>query len=344
MAGPPWASERVEGQAIMPQAEGEILNVRSRRVLFSDPRVHLTPGAWSPDGKAFLFNKLTDRRTREGIDPKTKDRYSMGIYELWEYSLDTGRQTKLSDNGFGGTWSPDGRQIHFLSYNSDGQSVVDRTLDPATGTTTAGVTSESTWLQQGPSGLTAFVRAGQLYAMGGDGRVSSWGGITIDDPTQARFWLAPDGSAIAFATGKTLAVALLPGVRATVAEDYEFGQSYVSWSPDSRKLAYLSPRPQAQVRVFDRTAQVTTVLTTTPAAWNEDYLFPDWRPDGRIITFSRQVRRSGVPASLWAIRADGSMIGKVADDVIAAFWSPDGNRLVYRGASASANVGVIDVT
>src|SRR5581483_885275 len=110
MAGPPWASARVEGQAIMPQAEGEILNVRSRRVLFSDPRAHLTPGAWSPDGKEFLFNKLTDRRTREAIDPKTKDRYSMGIYELWKYSLDTGQQTKLSDNGFGGSWSPDGRQ------------------------------------------------------------------------------------------------------------------------------------------------------------------------------------------------------------------------------------------
>jgi Tol biopolymer transport system component len=253
MAGPPWASARVEGQAIMPQAEGEILKVRSRRVLFSDPRAHLTPGAWSPDGKAFLFNKLTDRRTSEAIDPKTKDRYSMGIYELWEYSLDTGRQTKLSDNGFGGSWSPYGRQIHFLSYNSDGQSVVGRTLDLATGTTTAGVTSESTWLQQSPSGLTAFVRAGQLYAMGADGRVSSWGGITTDDPTQARFWLAPDGSAIAFASGKTLAVSSLPGVRATVAGDYEFGQSYVSWSPDGKRLVYRGASAAANVGVIDVT-------------------------------------------------------------------------------------------
>ena len=340
VARPSIVEERALGQAILSQAEGQIFQVQSKTTLISEPNLHLRPNAWSPDGRSFLYQKLTDRVTDEATDPKTGDRYRVGIYELWQYLLDGGQKVLLSDNGFSGTWSANGQQVRYFSYNADGTSVESRMTNLANRDTISLFRGEALWLHQRGSGAAAFVQGGRLVGREANGQALSWLNATVNDPVKIRFWLAPDESALVLGQGSTLTLLSRNGDRVQLTSDYGFELSDVAWSPDGKKLAFVSARPNARVQVYDTGSKTTTVLTVTPAAWNEEYLSPDWSPDGQVITFTRQQRRSEAPASLWAVRVDGSVIQKVADDVITAYWASDGRHLVYRAARTS-EIGVI---
>jgi len=142
---------------------------------------------------------------------------------------------------------------------------------------------------------------------------------------------SPDGHMIAF-------------VRATSAHDSlmligsdgrhlrtlvsDAGARYLTWSPDSRSLAYAAGRNIWRVDV----ATGETQQLTHDAGINEDWQ-PAWSPDGKTIAydrFERCFRCTGV----WLMDADGSNQRELLLDGRRPTWSPDGTKLALSLASA----------
>jgi TolB protein len=103
---------------------------------------------------------------------------------------------------------------------------------------------------------------------------------------------------------------------------------YLSWSPDSRSIAYAAGRNIWRVDV----ATGATQELTADAGINEDWQ-PSWSPDGTTIAydrFERCFRCTGV----WVMNADGSSEREVVQEGRRPTWSPDGRTLALSLASA----------
>ena len=144
--------------------------------------------------------------------------------------------------------------------------------------------------------------------------------------------LSPDGRLLAFTGGR-------PGVwivgtngrglrRLTRRRDYE----PAGWSPDEKALAL--------VRSVGDYAGVLVVRllhgTTHTLAWAE-FDGIEWSPDGRWIAYADD---AGLRTSLWLVRPNGKGRHRVARDIGAFSWAPDGKSLAYTTAGDVVVVGV----
>jgi Tol biopolymer transport system component len=106
-----------------------------------------------------------------------------------------------------------------------------------------------------------------------------------------------------------------------------------AWSPDGRRIAFLSVRHGNQdVYVLDLGSGQAHRVTRDPADDRE----PAWSPDGRKIAFvsERFDGPSGYSYDLYVINADGSGERRLTHDLQAASypaWSPDGRKIVFFG-------------
>jgi dipeptidyl aminopeptidase/acylaminoacyl peptidase len=103
---------------------------------------------------------------------------------------------------------------------------------------------------------------------------------------------------------------------------------YLTWSPDSRSLAYASQRNIWRVDV----ATGVTEQLTHDSGINEDWQ-PSWSPDGTLIAydrFERCFRCTGV----WVMNADGSNQHELLQNGRRPTWSPDGTALALSLAPA----------
>ena len=101
-----------------------------------------------------------------------------------------------------------------------------------------------------------------------------------------------------------------------------------SWSPDGRRIAFVSTRDgNDEIYVMDAGGS-GQVRLTDDSAW--DYA-PIWSPDGRRIAFTRQDDNDAI----YAINADGSGLTLLTDnqddyqDDQSPIWSPDGRRIAF---------------
>jgi Tol biopolymer transport system component len=99
-----------------------------------------------------------------------------------------------------------------------------------------------------------------------------------------------------------------------------------AWSPDGRRIAFLSVRHGNQdVYVLDLGSGQAHRVTRDPADEHE----PAWSPDGRKIAFASP---SGYSYDLYVVSADGSGERRLTHDLRAAqypAWSPDGRKIVF---------------
>jgi Tol biopolymer transport system component len=109
-----------------------------------------------------------------------------------------------------------------------------------------------------------------------------------------------------------------------------------AWSPDGRKIAFVSSAQSCAVEIYSMNADGTGKVRLTTAGENEADGSPSWSPDGREIVFSRSYE-SQMP-QVFSVDPDG-VLGEVAFPNARGMepsWAPDGRRIVYRATPGNA--------
>ena len=156
--------------------------------------------------------------------------------------------------------------------------------------------------------------------------------------------LSPDGKKVAFSVrGEIFAASANEGGPATRVTRTTAGESQIVWTPDSKKIVYVSDREGAShIYLYDFTGNVEKQLTRGGA--NE--YSPSVSPDGKTLTFIRDGRElaamdfeTGVERTL----ATGYFERPPLVGDSPAVWSPDGKWIAYLsvGERAFTNVRIV---
>ena len=278
---------------VRPMAEG------GERQLTQGRRDHIQP-AWAPDGARIAFVRAATATSK--LEPSEVDGYYFEGAELWTTELGSGRETKLFDNGFNPSYSPDGGRLAFDALLAGGQRVW---VTDARGRNPRQVTSDSS---------EAVVH------------------------TQPRW--SPDGTQLVFRRIEKLKSDIAVADAATrvitlVTDDYVFDTD-PAWSPDGRSIYFSSYRGGGlnvwRVPVGPNGAPAGPAEQLTTGA-GED-VQSALAPDGRRLVFA--VR--GINSDLWRLpvspetgRATGAPEPMLATTRVESrgSWSPDGGRIAF---------------
>ena len=275
-----------------------------------------------------------------------------GTYDLWTVPTDGGDPARLTDmpgREMAPKFSPDGRWIAF-EKDYGGTDVRDVWVVPATGGTPIQLTEHP--LNDGnvawsPDSRSIYFNTGQFW----DGSVAS---VNVATGAVTRIGaggsgqLSPDGSMFAF-TGNSLPddddqsnsdVYVMPATggerRLMTPGTVGFRDVEPVWSPDGTKLAFISDRNGFNnLGVIDVATGEETMLLVEDVEHSD----PQWSPDGRWITFTKNL---DYQYHIFRIPADGgeaeqlTQRGGVNGGSNATgqtrgmhMWHPDGQRIVY---------------
>ncbi|HWR37196.1 MAG TPA: S9 family peptidase [Clostridia bacterium] len=218
----------------------------------------------------------------------------------------------------GGTaWSPDGKQIAFVS-NMSGRSNV-WTVPGAGG-----------W----PTQLTISDQRQMSPAWSPDGRWIAYMSDYDGDEMWEIFVVSPmNGDVVNLTTSRQTA------------------EESPAWSPDGKRLVYTTkPKtsPVAEVDIIDVETRRTVHLTKdTPREWSNSN--PIWSKDGKWIAFN-QSRADGKDSNIYVAEVATGKLENVTPhtgehNYHVADWSPDAKQLLITSDAANDydNVGMLDV-
>ena len=238
-------------------------------------------------------------------DWKAEENRNIEIYLMNANGKQIRRLTEQPKFDVEPAWSPDGKQITFVSYRD---------------------------LEQVPKGE---IHRGEIYLMNPDGTnpvnltqvperadgVSSW---------------SPDGKQIAFTSAELFNADLLAnsdifvmdtdGANPRNLTNHEALDETPDWSPDGNRIAFSSDRDgNWEIYVMNPDGTNPINLTNHPAKDGR----PDWSPDGHQIAFTSY--RDG-NLEIYVMNADGTnpinLTNHPAEDNHAS-WSPDGTRIAF---------------
>ncbi len=149
------------------------------------------------------------------------------------------------------------------------------------------------------------------------------------------FALSPDGKQVAFVVrGEIFVVNVEKGGEAKSITDHPYRDFDIDWSPDSRKLAFISERDgNREVYIVDVRTRELRRLTNTPDAAESN---PEWSPTGNYVAFVRgpfgqQLCWVDVNTGEEKVVVEGPFIGEFA-------WSPDGRWICFNRRDPANNV------
>ncbi len=302
--------------------KGSEIGLQSSAVAKSDLRLHAHRIADE------VYQRLTGERgvfsTRIAYVSK-----SSGTFVLWVADSDgLGAQEALRSTEpiISPAWSPDGRQLAYVSFDAHKASVV--VQEVATGKRRVvanfkGSNSAPAWSPDGERLVVTLTRDGisQLYGMNRHGealqRLTSSGAID----TEAAF--SADGKSIYFVSDRgggpqiyRMSAGGGGAERVTFAGSYNISPAL---SPDGRYMAYISRASGGAMRLMlmDLSSGGTTSLTDT----REDES-PSFAPNSKLIIYAS---RSGGRDVLMTTNLDGSIKARLAiplGDIREPVWGP----------------------
>ncbi len=151
----------------------------------------------------------------------------------------------------------------------------------------------------------------------------------------SEFALSPDGKQIAFVVrGEIFVVSAEKGGEAKRITDHPYRDFDIDWSPDGRKLAFISERDgNREVYIVDVQTRKLKRLTNTPEASESN---PKWSPTGNYVAFIRnpfgkQICWVDVNTGEEKVVIEGPLIGEFA-------WSPDSRWICFNRRNSANNV------
>jgi len=149
------------------------------------------------------------------------------------------------------------------------------------------------------------------------------------------FALAPDGKKVAFVVrGEVFAASATDGGDAARITVSPAGESQVTWSPDSRRLVYVSERDRTpHLFSYDFASNTETQLTQADAA----DATPRFSPDGKMLAFERagrELRVLNVETKTERVVATGSFERPPISPDRPFVWSPDSRWIAYMPVAA----------
>jgi TolB protein len=100
---------------------------------------------------------------------------------------------------------------------------------------------------------------------------------------------------------------------------------YPAWSPDGKKIAFVSNRDGSQHHIYVMDADGGNVKQLTKGADRFCYA-PSWSPDGTKIA---HIARNDSGAATMIMDADGGNAKKLAENCWDPQWSPNGKKIVF---------------
>ncbi len=192
-------------------------------------------------------------------------------------------------------------------------------------------------------GLIAFDLGDGIYVANPDG--SGRRRLTSGSSQGGEVW-SPDGTQIGYVSetadmSTAVMVTTADGRRTVTLQGHWWNVGDLSWSPDSRRVAFSAQVPGSDafnIYVAESDGSGVAQLGAPSAAAQE----PSWSTDGRQIAFKWTAPCCGpspVPDALWLIGADGSnphqlwtnsaLVGSSDNALWNTAWSPDGRRLAF---------------
>jgi len=317
-------------------------------------------GSISPDGKTMAIVRGPMAWWRRGY-------HGSANREIWLKPLDGSaatRFTRYDGNDSDPMWSPDGKQIYFLS---DRGGVTNVWVKPVSG----GEARKLTDFKVDGAVHASIAGDGSTIVCELDGRI-----YTVDTGTgQARLVpifapsdvksnvietetftakaseiaLAPDGKQIAFVVRGEIFAMKKAGGKAKRLTFTPAREQNVQWSPDGKKLVFCSDRNGTKdIFVLESSTEDEAMLcrsmrtkTTQLAASAAEEQLPQWSPDGKKIAYL--VDRG----DLWVMDADGSNKRLLAEGpfIYSFDWSPDSKWITFcrEGAAWTTNIYVVSL-
>jgi dipeptidyl aminopeptidase/acylaminoacyl peptidase len=266
----------------------------------------------SPDGQRIAFvRKTIDRETNE---------YRNAIW-LAPVTAGLGAATPFTADGTSPRWSPDGKQLAFVSARKGVLPAPQEGEDPGKRDKRCGKGKPQIWV---------------LPAFGGEARQVTFAKYGASSPV----W-SPDGSKILFS--------------AQTGDPPEIPEHDGKREPRSHRITRIMYRFNGQGYIDEQRTHLFVVSATggeptqlTDGDWDDGSAA--WSPDGTQIVFGtdRHEDRWYVPrGEIWLMNADGSHPHAVLADndmeYYAPAWSPDGTHLALLGGGMWGSGGHVDV-
>jgi Tol biopolymer transport system component len=320
-------------------------------------RIPTTNPGIGHNGEAFLF-LAQDEASVNGWMNQRNARYVMADYQvvmpMQKFYAIAGLARQCTE-ATGLTWSPDGRDIAFASsrdgnweiyvMRADGSNLKRLTFDAAWDTC-------PTWSPDSKKIAFASNRGGKwdIYVMNADGTGVS---RLTDDNTWALYpaW-SSDGSKIAFVSDRTvdeegirgmdynytptrneIYVMDVSGGNVTRLTNNDYWDTCPTWSPDGKKIAYLSKRG-SNWDLVTMDADGSGLRTVTSIQGLD---IPAWSRDGTklLVTSNRDGN-----SEIYIVDVGGGELANLSQSKgsdSSPSWSPDGKRIVFvsdRGGSS----------
>ena len=316
--------------------------------------------AWSHDGTRVAFSSDRGESISAG-----QTQAGSGNYNIWVLDIRSSQLTQVTRDradDFMPTWSPDDREIAFISTRAGGQSIWAIALDSGNErrVSAEGIRADApSW---GPGGQIVYHSTGgngsQLELDGrgltGDENAfpfrASWASPTeivyvSDGKIRRRSIAGGDSRTVEFsATLPVMAAGRMPDAFALrrVQERQPRpvkGVMSPSISPDGRSIAFAALGDLWLMPVGGKPENITTdrFLDTEPA----------WSPDGRYLAWSTD--RGGDLLDLWIRDMTNGQVRRLTStegSAMGAAWSPDSRRIAFLnvdGVWRRASVNVVDV-